>query len=156
MRICLVPYFGHGNPCRYDSTFFFDDKMLSTEFLIIRHLAGIKNHTITVKALKNTIFADILKDFIENNHLPNIYFEDGSLSKTLARSHLAIIDYPSSSILEANKANIPTLVLAYKELVIRKKALHEFNNISLFQYAKPADFLDKIDCFISSNEISAD
>jgi hypothetical protein len=102
------------------------------------------------------MFADILKDFISKKQFQNIYFHEGKLSETLERCHLAIIDYPSSAILDASKANIPTLVLAYKELLIREKALDEFNNISLFQYAKPADILDKIDSFISSNEIILD
>ena len=156
MKICFVPYFESGSQIRYDSTFFFDDYILSLDFKIIRYFSVINNHTITVKAVKHTTFADILKDYIAKNQFTNICFHDGRLSETLERCDLAIIDYPSSAILDASKANIPTLVLAYKELLIREKALDEFNNISLFQYAKPADILDKIDSFISSNEIFLD
>ena len=156
MKICFVPYFESGNQIRYDSTFFFDDYILSLEFIIIRYFSVINNHTIIIKALRHSMFADILKDFISKKQFQNIYFHEGKLSETLERCHLAIIDYPSSAILDASKANIPTLVLAYKELLIREKALDEFNNISLFQYAKPADILDKIDSFISSNEIILD
>ena len=67
MRICFVPHFEKGNVFRYDNTFFFDDLMLSIELMIIKYFSEIKDHDFTVKALKGTVFSEILMDFIIKN-----------------------------------------------------------------------------------------
>jgi lipid A disaccharide synthetase len=125
--------------------------MLSLEFMIIKHFSRINNCNIIVKALKHSLYADILKDFIAKNKYSNICFHDGKLSETLERCDLAIIDFPSSSILEADAANIPTLVLSYKDLRIRDNALKKYSNIELFKYKNQQEIFTKISKFIKNN-----
>ena len=151
MRICFVPHFETGNVFRYDNTYFFDDFMLSIELMIIKYFSEIKDHDFTVKALKGTVFSEILMDFIKKNKYPNIYYQDGKLNKVLEKCDLAIIDFPSSSILEANKANIPTLVLSYEALEIRENALKQYSKIEIFKYKHQQEILTKISEFINNN-----
>ena len=151
MKICFVPHFECGNRFRYDNTYFFDDLMLSIELMIIKYFSEIKDHDFTVKALKGTVYSEILMDFIKKNKYPNIYYQDGKLNKVLDKCDLAIIDYPSSSIIEANKANIPTLVLSYDALRIRKNALKQYRNIKIFQYKNQQEILKNISKFINNN-----
>ena len=151
MRICFIPFFETGNRFRYDSTYFFDDFMLSLEFVIIKHFSEINNCNFIVKALKHSLYADILKDFIAKNKYHNICFQDGPLSDYLKKCHLVIIDFPSSAILEAIEANIPTLVLSYEALKIRDNALKQYSNIELFKYKNQKEILTKISEFINHN-----
>ncbi len=151
MTICFIPHFETGNKFRYDNTYFFDDFMLSLEFMIIKYFTGLKNHDFIVKALKRSLYADILKDYIAKNKSPNICFQDGKLSDSLKESDLAIIDFPTSTIIEANKASIPTLVLSYDALIIRKNALKQYNKIEIFKYKHQQEILTKISVFINNN-----
>ncbi len=151
MRICFVPHFECGNRFRYDSTYFFDDFMISLEIMIISYFSEINNHDFIVKALKRSLYADILKDYIAKKKYPNICFQDGKFSDSLEKCHLAIIDYPSSSILEANAANIPTLVLSYGALKIRENAFKQFSKIEIFKYKHQQEILTKISEFIKNN-----
>jgi len=151
MTICFVPHFECGNRFRYDSTYFFDDFMISLEIMIIRHFSKINNHDFTVKALKGTVYSEILMDFIKKNKYSNIYYQNGKLNKVLEQCDLAIIDFPSSSIIEVNKANIPTLVLSYDALSIRQNALKQYRNIENFQYKNPQEVLNTISEFINNN-----
>tara|TARA_B100000315_G_scaffold183255_1_gene172169 strand:+ start:509 stop:973 length:465 start_codon:yes stop_codon:yes gene_type:complete len=154
MRICFVSHFECGNRFRYDNTYFFDDYMISLEFMIIKYFSEINNHDFIVKALKRSLFADILKDYIMENKFPNIYFHDGKLNEILEECNLAIMDYPSSSILETNRANIPTLVLSNEFINIRDHALEQFNNIEIFKFSKQEDTLKRITDFISNKNIN--
>ena len=151
MKICFVPFFEKGNVFRYNGTYFFDDFMLSIELMIIKYFSEIKNHDFTVKSLKGTVYSEILMDFIKKNKYPNIYYQDGKLNMVLKKCDLAIIDFPSSSIIEVNKANIPTLVLSYDALSIRQNALKQYRNIENFQYKNPQEVLNTISEFINNN-----
>jgi len=151
VKICFVPHFEKGNVFRYDNTFFFDDFMLSIELMIIKYFSEIKHHDFTVKSLKGTVYSEILMDFIKKNKYPNIYYQDGKLNMVLKKCDLAIIDFPSSSIIEANEANIPTLVLSYDALRIRKNALKQYKNIEIFQYKNKQEILKNISEFINQN-----
>jgi len=151
VKICFIPHFETGNVFRYDSTFFFDDFMLSIELMIIKYFSEIKDHDFIVKALKGKVYSEILMDSIKKNKYPNIYYQDGKLNKVLEKCDLAIIDFPSSSIIEVNKANIPTLVLSYDALRIRKNALKQYRNIKIFQYKNQQEILKNILKFINNN-----
>ena len=151
MKICFVPFFEKGNVFRYNGTYFFDDFMLSIELMIIKYFYEIKNHDLIVKALKGTVYSEIFKDFLKKNKYPNIYYQDGNLTDVLEKCDLAIIDFPSSSILEANKANIPTLVLSYEALEIRENALKKYSKIEIFKYKHQQEILTKISEFIKNN-----
>jgi hypothetical protein len=120
--------------------------------MIISYFSEINNHDLTVKALKGTVYSKILMDFIKKNKYPNIYYQDGKLDVVLEKCDLAIIDFPSSSILEANKANIPTLVLSYDALSIRQNALKQYSKIELFKYKNQQEILKKIAEFITKNK----
>ena len=119
--------------------------------MIIKYFSEIKHHDFTVKSLKGTVYSEILMDFIKKNKHPNIYYQDGKLNKVLKKCDLAIIDFPSSSIIEANEANIPTLVLSYDALRIRKNALKQYKNIEIFQYKNKQEILKNISEFINQN-----
>lgn len=119
--------------------------------MIIKYFSEIKDHDFIVKALKGKVYSEILMDSIKKNKYPNIYYQDGKLNKVLEKCDLAIIDFPSSSIIEVNKANIPTLVLSYDALRIRKNALKQYRNIKIFQYKNQQEILKNILKFINNN-----
>tara|TARA_B100001250_G_C19777996_1_gene780489 strand:+ start:1329 stop:1787 length:459 start_codon:yes stop_codon:yes gene_type:complete len=152
MRICFIPHIECGNRFRYDSTYFFDDFMISLEISLIKYFSQLEDIEFIIKAFKDSLYADILGDYIREKKYRNIFFQDGDLSNTLKESDLAIIDFPSSTILEANKANIPTLVLSYPAISIRKDALKQYKNIELFQYVNQKEIIKKISEFIIINK----
>ena len=151
MKVCFVPHFETGNQFRYDSSYFFDDSMLTIELSIIDFFSKLINYDLVIKALNGTIYSEIFRDFIKKEKYQNIHYEDGNLLEVLEKCDLAIIDFPSSSIMEANKANIPTLVLSYSELCIRKNALEQYKNIEIFQYNNQQEILENISEFINEN-----
>ena len=151
MRICFVPHIECGNRFRYDSTYFFDDFMISLEISLIKYFSQFEDIDFIIKALKGSLYADILGDYIREKKYRNVFFQDGDLSDTLKKSDLAIIDFPTSTILDASKANIPTLVLSYDALTIRKEALKQYKNIEIFQYKNQQEILKSISEFINSN-----
>ena len=149
MKICFVPHIECGNRFRYDNTYFFDDFMISLNIKIIKYFSKFEKIDFIIKALKGSTYAEILNDHIKNQNYSNIFFVDGNLMDSLKESDLAIIDFPSSSILDANEANIPTLVLSYKNIKIREKALLQFNNVEIFRYDDQMEVLRKISDFIN-------
>ncbi len=151
MKICFIPHIECGNRFRYDSTYFFDDFMISLEISLIKYFSQLEDIDFIIKALKGSLYADILGDYIREKKYRNIFFQDGNLSDTLKKSDLAIIDFPSSTILEANKENIPTLILSYPAISIRKDAIKQFNNIEIFQYKNQKEILNEISKFIKKN-----
>ena len=119
--------------------------------MIIKYFSNTKEHNLIVKPLKGTVFSEILMDFITRNKFQNIDCQDSKLNQVLEKCDSAIIDYPSSSIIEANKANIPTLVLSYSALRIRENAIQEYKNIEVFRYNNRQEIINNISEFVMVN-----
>ena len=130
MVVCFVPYFELGNKTRLENVHFYDDKMFSDELATIDCILQNTNIHLIVKSLKGTANATLLEHYCEmNNH--SFEHSTKSLISELQRSDCAIIDYPSSAIMDVIEVGIPGVVLINDYFKIRNAATQSLPNIDV-------------------------
>jgi hypothetical protein len=120
-RVLYAPAFGTGTVKRHDSTFYFDDFMLALQKGILGMLAGRPEH-FTVKCLPGNPTSLLLAREIARLGVENVDYDEGSMRRALELSSRAVFDYPSSAAGEAERAMVPSLILAYPGLRVRESA----------------------------------
>lgn len=114
-----VPAFSNGQMRRFDSTFYLDDVMLADQFAILDALVAEKGWTSIVKCLRGADSSAVLEARVAEANAVHVVYSEERLSEVLPRASAALLDFPSSAMLECEDAGLPTFVLAYPGLHLR-------------------------------------
>ena len=108
--------------------------MLQLEFSILEQLCAYTDFVFIIKGLRGTTFGRLLHRKVQSLEAPHIIYQKGRLSEALRISEKAIIDYPSSSMLEAERLQVRSLVLNYNQLLLRPEACHSLKYCKIKNY----------------------
>lgn len=114
-----IPAFSNGQMRRFDSTFYLDDVMLADQFAILDALVAQTGWDSIVKCLRGADSSAVLEARVAAAKAPHVVYSEERLSDVLPRASAALLDFPSSAMLECEDAGLPTFVLAYPGLHLR-------------------------------------
>ncbi len=149
--VTFVPCYEIGSRKFYNSKFYFDEMYINFQLALIEKFSSLTQYDFIIKCLKNFGFSKIIKDWIFSKRYSNILYNDGRLIDSLRKSKKAIVDYPSSAVLECEKARVPTLVLHYDELKIRDTANDSLKYVQLKKFQDINNGIEIVKNFLLEN-----
>jgi hypothetical protein len=145
--VIFIPTMVYGHNRRLESLFYSDTMLYALHKEILKYFAAQNDFQFVWKALKQAGGISPIRFDIENLNASHVAYSEGNLVDALKNADLAIMDYPSTPLLETMALGIPTLSLYPGYMKIRKTALAKFHE-ALHRYDTPEDALRLIDRFL--------
>lgn len=152
--VTFAPCYGHGNRGFYNSSFYYDDMYIDFQLGLIEKFSILTQYYFIIKCLKTAPFpqmSEVIKDWISSKKYSNISYNHSKLIDSLMVSKKAVVDYPSSAIMQCEIARVSSLVLYYDGLEIRETAQTALRYVQLKRFKGVNDGIKIVEDFLLGN-----